>query len=323
MQVPSLPSNEKERLESVRSLNILDTEFEERFDRLTRLATRLFGVPMAMVSIIDENRQWFKSCVGAGNTREGPRDISFCGHAILGQGIMMVPDATKDERFNDNPLVLGAPNIRFYAGRPITVKNNRVGTLCLIDNKPRTLNNDELTLFDDLAGMVEQEMSATLMATMDDLTHISNRRGFTFLAQHAFGQSERLKIPSRLVFFDLDSFKQINDTHGHAEGDYVLTTFAKLLQDTFRQSDVIGRLGGDEFAVFESNPSATDQKVELARLEKNIAAHNVSSQKPYAIKFSAGFIDKSDKHHTLEDMIKDADALMYENKSTRKQAAAR
>ena len=122
MQTPVIPKDEEERLRALRLLNILDTSDEERFDRLTRLAKRMFGVPIALVSLVDENRQWFKSCIGL-EVRETPRDISFCGHSILGDDIFIVNDASSDVRFSDNPLVTDDPNIRFYAGCPLITRN--------------------------------------------------------------------------------------------------------------------------------------------------------------------------------------------------------
>src|ERR1700748_847030 len=114
LKAPSLP-NETERLDSLRSLCLLDTAPEERFDRVTRLACKLFGVPIALVSLVDQDRQWFKSAHGL-DARETPRDISFCGHAIASAEPLIVEDTQKDSRFADNPLVLGEPHIRFYAG---------------------------------------------------------------------------------------------------------------------------------------------------------------------------------------------------------------
>ncbi|HAV63057.1 MAG TPA: GGDEF domain-containing protein, partial [Verrucomicrobiales bacterium] len=116
MQAPAIPANEPERLAALRALGILDTPKEERFDRLCRLAARVFDVPIAIVSLVDSNRQWFKSCIGLEATQTG-RDVSFCGHAILERETLVIPDARKDARFHDNPLVTGAPHIRFYAGR--------------------------------------------------------------------------------------------------------------------------------------------------------------------------------------------------------------
>lgn len=138
MLVPGKPANETARVQALHGLELLDSAPEERFDRLTRLAKRLFNVPIALVTLVDTNRQWFKSCVGLDAT-ETPRDVSFCGHAILQNDLLLVPDAREDVRFHDNPLVTGAPNIRFYAGYPLTVPNgNKMGTLCLIDTKPVT-----------------------------------------------------------------------------------------------------------------------------------------------------------------------------------------
>ena len=122
MKTPELPADERTRLEILRSLKILDTLPEERFDRLTRLARKLFDVPIALVSLVDVNRQWFKSSAGLDAT-ETPREISFCGHAILGDDILVVSDTQLDERFHDNPLVTGGPAIRFYAGCPLTGAN--------------------------------------------------------------------------------------------------------------------------------------------------------------------------------------------------------
>nr|MDA3786514.1 GAF domain-containing protein [Deltaproteobacteria bacterium] len=137
MQKPPLSPDESARLETLQSLKILDTAPDERFDRLTRIAKRLFRVPIALVSLVDENRQWFKSVIGL-SVSETSRDISFCGHAILGDEIFIIPNTTKDERFADNPLVLDDPHIRFYAGYPLKAPNGRkLGTLCILDQQPR------------------------------------------------------------------------------------------------------------------------------------------------------------------------------------------
>ncbi|MGB5330714.1 MAG: GAF domain-containing protein, partial [Gammaproteobacteria bacterium] len=136
MKTPDFPANEKERLETLRSIDILDTDPEERFDRLTRMARRVFGVSIALVSMVDENRQWFKSKAGLDACETG-RDISFCGHAILGNDVFVIENALEDERFADNPLVTGPPNIRFYAGVPLRYLNgSKLGTLCIIDQQP-------------------------------------------------------------------------------------------------------------------------------------------------------------------------------------------
>lgn len=161
-----LPSDELQRLLTLQSTGLLDSLPEEKYDRITRLASTMFHAPISLVSLVDSGRQYFKSNVGLPGVSETPRDHAFCAHAILGDGIMVVPDALQDERFADNPLVKGAPNVRFYAGYPIRISspgNNEkvaIGTLCVIDNKPRNLGDEELQALKDLGAMVEREANS-------------------------------------------------------------------------------------------------------------------------------------------------------------------
>ncbi|MGB5474008.1 MAG: sensor domain-containing diguanylate cyclase [Gammaproteobacteria bacterium] len=315
MKKPPKPADEATRIETLHALGILDTVHEERFDRLTRLAKRLFGAPIALVSLVDEDRQWFKSCQGL-DAAETPRDISFCGHAILEDEVFVVPDAADDERFHDNPLVAGDPRIRFYAGCPISVSNgSRLGTLCIIDHEPREFSADDLATLRDLACMVEQELTAARLATMDELTMLSNRRGFEKLASHALGLCRRMDRPASLLFLDLDLFKQINDRFGHAEGDQALVTFARLLQETFRESDVLGRLGGDEFAVLLTNASDETLNIALRRLRQAFDSCNHEVRRGYDIAYSVGAVRfDAARHADIGDLLIEADALMYEQK---------
>ncbi|MBE9110973.1 GAF domain-containing protein [Nodosilinea sp. LEGE 07298] len=169
MQTPPYPANEATRLNTLRSLHILDTKPEERFDRITRIAKRLFGVPITLMSLIDAERQWFKSHQGL-DLGETSRDISFCGHAILGNSPFVVPDALLDERFRDNPLVTDGPRIRFYAGAPLTVNNgSNLGTLCVIDQVPRTFTDEDQQLLVDLGRIAQQELLTMQLDTLDEL----------------------------------------------------------------------------------------------------------------------------------------------------------
>jgi len=159
MLPPSFPENETQRAADLRRLNILDTTAEERFDRIARIAQGYFKVPITLVSLVDTTRQWFKSKQGL-EASETPRNISFCGHAILGDDVFLVPDALSDPRFADNPLVTGDPSIRFYAGAPLTSPGgSRVGTLCIIDKRSRTLSEADLAVLRDLADWVEDELA--------------------------------------------------------------------------------------------------------------------------------------------------------------------
>ena len=149
---------EDDRLAAVQRLGILDSPAEERFDVLTRLAAATLSTPIALVSVIDTDRQWFKSRVGMDQC-ETSRGISFCGHAILQDDIMVVPDVNQDERFIGNPLVTGEPYIRFYAGAPLKLPNgHNVGTLCLIDTTPRTLDDIDLAILGSLRDLAVEEL---------------------------------------------------------------------------------------------------------------------------------------------------------------------
>jgi hypothetical protein len=159
MRAP-VPPDEPRRLAALRRLHVLDTPPEERFDRLTRLAQRLFEVPIAFVSLVDADRQWFKSRQGIAAPQTS-REMAFCAHAILQPEALVVPDAVEDPRFADNPLVTDDPRIRFYAGHPLSAQDgSRVGTLCIVDHRPRALGEADLAALRDLARLVEEELAA-------------------------------------------------------------------------------------------------------------------------------------------------------------------
>lgn len=315
MQKPDTPKDEPNRLKTLRSLHILDTPPEERFDRLARMAKRMFKVPIALVTLVDDNRQWFKSCIGL-DVRETSRDVSFCGHAILGGDVFIVPDATQDPRFADNPLVVGDPHIRFYAGCPLIAPNgSKLGTLCIIDHQPRHFDPDDIEAMQDLAAMVEVELAAVHIATQDDLTHISNRRGFMALARHSLHLCVRQDMPASLVFFDLDEFKPINDHFGHSEGDRALVDFTQLMKSNFRESDLLGRLGGDEFVVLFVNTTQQSAQEIVKKFRQSLEAFNLRENRGYEIRFSCGVVEFSrDKSSSIEDLLTEGDLIMYEEK---------
>lgn len=319
MKEPEFSVNEQERLSELRSLQILDTPYEERFDRITRMAMRLFGVPIATVSLVDENRQWFKSCFGL-DVRETERRISFCGHAILLNEALVVEDATQDERFHDNPLVTGEPRIRFYAGQPLrNMSGHGLGTLCILDREARKFTDEDRLMLADLAGMVEREMMAVELATSDELTHISNRRGFITLSKYTLDLCKRQLYPASLIFFYLDKFKQINYVYGHAEGDRALKLFAEQMRDSFRSSDLFARLGGDEFVALITNSNDLMIQELIDRFDKSLQSRVTELNLPYTVEFSQGIVAYDPlKHDLIDDMIREADIKMYENKASKR-----
>jgi diguanylate cyclase (GGDEF)-like protein len=312
MQKPAKPADEKTRIVTLRSLNLLDTDRDERFDRLTRLALHVFEVPIALVSLVDENRQWFKSCQGASLT-ETDRDVSFCGHAILGDDAFVIEDTHQDERFADNPLVQGEPYIRFYAGYPIRYGDgSKLGTLCLLDQSPRHFSLREKLILEDLAKIVEHEIHAVQLATVDELTEIPNRRGFFASANQALSLCRRQNLPVSLVFLDLNQFKPINDRFGHAEGDKALKRFATMLKQVCRQTDIAARIGGDEFALLLPNATTAAVDKILSRFADLVNQENREQTLDYKIAYSHGVVHfDPDKHQELDDLLAEGDQLMY------------
>ena len=159
MKAAELPANELDRLQSVKKLGILDTKPEERFDVITREAVAAFKVPIATITVMDKEREWYKSCQGL-NVREVSRELSFCAHAMLSRNIFVVEDTLRDPRFADNPMVTGEPHIRFYAGVALTnEEGHHIGVFCIKDTKPRTLTPDEIVLLMDFAQRALVELT--------------------------------------------------------------------------------------------------------------------------------------------------------------------
>ena len=315
------PADESLRLATLQALNILDTPAEERFDRLTRLARRLFNMPVAAVSLVDMNRVWFKSCAGSELTSV-PRDISFCTHALHEGEVLLIPDTLQDPRFSSNPLVVSDPKFRFYVGCPLRLANGALmGTLCLLDTQPRTFDADDITALRDLAVMAERELAALSMATTDELTGISNRRGFLALGQQALAVCSRANRPATLMMFDLDNFKQVNDVFGHAEGDHVLRIFARLLTEVFRSSDVIARFGGDEFLVLLTHTDEAEVHAVQARFDQRLATLNKEHGRSYSIACSIGALGIDPKQgKALGALLAEVDGVMYSAKHKRRSA---
>jgi len=272
MQTAAIPADEAKRVAALRALEVLDSEPESEFDALVNAAAAVCGVPISLVSLIDTDRQWFKANLGLEGATQTARDIAFCAHAILQDGVFEVQDASRDERFADNPLVTSEPDIRFYAGAPVRLSSGDcIGTLCVIDHEPRQLNGRQREVLRCLAHATARAMEGRLAlrqvrsvvgdlsraaqeaehrANHDPLTGLLNRTAFERLLQRVLEQAnDPMAQESALMCLDLDHFKIVNDTCGHAAGDLFLQQIARMLREAVRQSDVVARLGGDEFAI--------------------------------------------------------------------------
>jgi diguanylate cyclase (GGDEF)-like protein len=282
-----------------------------------RLARRILGVPVALVSLVDSDRQWFKSVQGLVATETG-RAESFCGHTILQDSPLIVRDARSDQRFHDNPLVTEDPSIRFYAGAPLRVNGRTIGTLCVIDQQPRNLGPAQIACLEDIAAMVEAEFATLADATSDALTGLCNRRGYDNVTRQLASAGERhpaMLADLSVALIHLDHFKAINDTYGHEAGDRALVAMSEILGQVFRATDWVARVGGDEFAVVGCSAGRMVASGVHDRLSAAVDAYNTGSGEPWTLEYSMGIAHWDvDADQRLEDVMRRADAAMYEAK---------
>jgi diguanylate cyclase (GGDEF)-like protein len=339
-----LPKDEAERLEALRRYAILDTGAEQAYDDLTRLAAHIAGTPIALISLVDEDRQWFKSKVGLEAT-ETPRDVAFCAHAILKPDeTLVVPDATRDQRFSDNPAVTGDLGIRFYAGTPLLTPDRQpLGTLCVVDHQPRQMEPERVAALEILSRQVVAQLELHRVALelkqeianrdvyleqlqgyqlelektnrdlqraslTDGLTGIANRAAFDRRLEEEVYRAKRYKTELSLVMIDVDKFKEYNDSFGHPAGDAVLQEVARLLRSRARPSDLVARYGGEEFAVIlttTGRDSARSVAESLrATIEGGVFPHR-------AITVSAGLAALGGQIADPDTLLQTADKALY------------
>ncbi|HEX5363295.1 MAG TPA: sensor domain-containing diguanylate cyclase [Gallionella sp.] len=266
-----MPDNEAARLDALKAYGMLDTPPESFYDDIVQLAAYICQTPIAAISFIDGERQWFKASVGVA-VSEIPRQDAFCAHAILQpDDIMIVKDAFHDPRFSNNPLVTGNTPVHFYAGVPIvTDAGEALGTLCVIDTKPRDLGEPVLSALRKLArqimahlelgkSLAELQNCQTQLSQVnqrlaeqnitDDLTQLKNRRGFQLALNAEWERTFRYSNPLSLLLIDVDECKAYKDKFGRAACDEALLKVAQLIGHSARELDSIARLGDDEFAV--------------------------------------------------------------------------
>ena len=303
MQEAGLPENEASRVATLHRLGILDTQHEDRFDRYTRIAARAFDTPIALISLIDRRRQWFKSAVGV-DIDETPREISFCGHAILGDGVFEVQNARLDPRFRDNPLVVGPPLIRFYAGAPLKAPNgHRLGTLCIIGRVPHQLSDDEKTTLKNLADMVVGEMLRSVDADTDRPDRVT---------QTIAGASFFDAIPDEhgysVLLFDIDDVLASHDdgNSGLSPGEI----FSRLLHDYFPTARSIVHIGDYHFCVLLRPDETYDQVRAINRLcsdaKKLLCFANGHE---FLTPFVGHLQYDADRDASVDDMLLDAECM--------------
>lgn len=245
----------------MRSLRILDTPAEERFDRVTRVAQRVFGVPISTVSVVDPDREWFKSKQGI-TAAESPRDLSFCAHAILSDETLVITDAREDERFFDHPWVGGPPYVRFYAAHPLkSPDGHRLGALAIADVSPREMAPGDLQALRDLASFVQDELQVSRLTRaqlevltagarhlVDPLTGLWTRRGIVEILDRELSQARREQNFVAVLFARIDGFSEL-EPKNPGEREAFLAEIAQRVRSCVRHSDAIGRGGEEQFVV--------------------------------------------------------------------------
>ena len=304
------------RLAALHRLEVLDTAPEDPFENVVTLVRNVLGVAMATVSLVDRDRQWFKARRGLDGD-ETPRGISFCTHTIQQREPLIVEDALLDPRFASSPLVLGPPHIRSYAGIPLrTPDGYNVGSLCAMHNVPRTFTPAEIAILGNLAKVVSDQLELRLIAQHDFLTGALTRRGFVDQAEREIARSHRYGRPSTLVMLDVDHFKSVNDTYGHAAGDQVLHQLAELAVTTLRPSDVLGRLGGEEFALLLPETTAEDALAVAERLRLALAGYPIRLSDDRTLRITASLGIATWAGDTMvEGWLARADAMLYAAKA--------
>jgi diguanylate cyclase (GGDEF)-like protein len=271
---------------------------------------------MAAVTLISGNRQWLKSRQGIG-VSETPRDVSFCTHTIKAREPMVVPDAAIHPLFADNPLVTGPPFIRSYLGIPLSSPDGyNIGALCALDTKPRQFDVSQIQIMTDLAALVMDEMELRMIAQTDFLTGALTRRAFVVELDRAWARFARQREPSAVLLLDLDRFKTINDTLGHAAGDKVLAAVARCCADQTRAGDAFGRIGGEEFAMLLANVNPAEAVATAERFRSAIASLKIASCPALQVTASIGVASLTTDLSSLDAWLNLADTAMYAAKQT-------
>lgn len=330
--------HDDKRLQAVQATGLLDTPPEESFDRLTRLAARLTGAPATFVSLVDRERDFYKSSFGFSDPLATLRQLegrTFCHYALMSDGPLVLEDVTRLPVLRDVPTVQSL-GVRAYAGVPLVTRDGHVlGSFCAIDFKPKQWTEQDIDVLTELAHSVMREIElrrAVLaaeatnerlleqirkvdelnqrlseLATTDSLTGLQNRRAFGHALDLERAIAERRLTPLSLLIVDADLFKQINDNYGHPAGDKVLQTVARLLAGVARSIDVTARIGGEEFAALLPDTDAAGALVVAERMRAAVAAADWTGM-PVTVSIGTATLQRGETAASLEQR---ADQALY------------
>jgi diguanylate cyclase (GGDEF)-like protein len=319
-----IPIDEPQRLRDLERYGIIGMASDENFERIVELAALILQAPIAVISLVDADRQWFLSHRGL-DVSETPRDQAFCAHAIAGSGSLVVPDAQHDERFATNPLVTGEPHIRFYAGAPLTTADgHNIGTLCVIDRQPRQPTPEQLHQLSLLAKLVMRELELRRIAHLCPITGLPSRPSFQQIAQLEFERAKAASQPLALLLFDIDNLRQVNTRWGHGAGDRLLVDLVRLGRGFLREQDYAARLGDGEFAMLLIDLDA-NTAVGVAEALRQAAAEMIGvwTHSDWQLHLSVGVTSLGSGDRRFDDlMLRAEQALQLAKSNGRNQTAS-
>ena len=326
------PCDDTDRLQALQRYGILDTPMEPAYDELADLAGYICDAPVALISLLDNQRHWFKAARGFA-LRETPQNESVCRYAIRQSGVFIVPDLAQDPRFAHYAIVTQKNPLRFYAGAPLVTPDGFVlGMLCVLDHRPRELSAKvqdllsalarqvirllELKRANDRQGQMLVELESArhqmdVLAHTDVLTGLANRRSFTDRLRQEWALLQRGHEPACLLMMDLDHFKRVNDVYGHPVGDQALQLFATLCRDVFRAADVLGRWGGEEFVALLPATGLDQAQVVAERVHAALAAQPLPGIEPALVLSVSMGLTLFDPLRPLDITLRLLDSALY------------
>lgn len=316
MTIQKIPLEEALRLDALERQQITDTPRDEAFDRVVRLACAALEAPVGAITFIESERLWIKAEQGLEGLTENPREISICTHALLGDEVMVVEDATRDPRFATNPMVHCEGGIRFYAGAPLNTREGfKLGTLCVVDHIPRKISQRDRDLLKDMAAIVVSEMELRRRVGTDSLTGLYTRRFMDELGGREVVRARRGDVPLTAAFIDADHFKRINDVYGHGAGDAVLRALGPTCKRVLRGSDLLGRYGSAELALLLPDTTLEQAEPVLERLRADVALLNLPQLDGRQVTVSVGTAQLNSKDVTIHDLLARAGAALNQAKA--------
>ncbi|MEM8665714.1 MAG: sensor domain-containing diguanylate cyclase [Pseudomonadota bacterium] len=303
--------DEPGRLAAVSGLNAAAERAERPFDHIAELAKNALNFPLSAVTLITQHTQHYKACHGF-DAIALPRERSFCAHVILQREVFVIEDVRADPHFAQCPLAINPPRVASYAGAPLILPDGyQVGALSVMDVRPRVLTTGQRTILTQLAGCVVREFELRREAAQDDLTGLMRRSSFFKAVQEIMRQALTQNLPVALVLLDLDRFKLINDTHGHAAGDGVLTKVAQICDAVLGDDAILGRVGGEEFALCLPGFDQDGAFRAMERLRLAIAGHPFDDVGGEPVTASAGLAMLDHAKPDLATWYKTADTGLY------------